>query len=72
MEAHRQHQVQQVIAAQNAGQVRTWGMVAGASPNYPPSPSGPEFEIVHVDLCQHCIPLWMNRVKAITKASDPE
>lgn len=36
------------------------------------APSKPPIEIIDVDLCPHCVNLWMNRVKAITRGSDPE
>lgn len=58
------------IVGGSAGMAGGSAGMAGAY--YAPPPSGPEFEIINVDLCQHCVPLWMNRVKAITKASDPE
>jgi len=36
------------------------------------APPKPPIEIIDVDLCPHCVNLWMNRVKAITRGSDPE
>lgn len=28
--------------------------------------------VVTVDLCPHCVPIWVKRVEAITAKSDPE
>lgn len=29
-------------------------------------------EMIHVDLCQTCVPIWMSRVRNLTQQSDPE
>jgi len=32
----------------------------------------PEIGVTHVDLCPTCVPIWLERVKALCKASDPD
>ncbi len=35
-------------------------------------PPRPTVEVINVDLCKHCESIWMDRVKAICRRSDPE
>lgn len=46
--------------------------LGGASTTYtlPTNPPVPAIAVEEVDLCQHCVPIWMARVKNLTKASD--
>lgn len=30
------------------------------------------FEVMEVDLCDACLPIWYSRVRNLTKSSDPE
>ncbi len=55
--------------AQQIAQIQNQQNSHGHLPPYQPSPvivrSG------SVDLCEHCQIIWMNRVKALTQASEP-
>lgn len=74
--------MQQAVALQHIWQnsqgQRQLGNLAGA--NSPPPTQGPpakshileKYQTIDVDLCDHCVPLWMERVRQITAQSDPE
>jgi hypothetical protein len=47
------------------------GVQAGGH-SYTYSTPNPTVPIEDVDLCNACVPIWMSRVRNLTKASDPE
>ncbi len=48
-------------------------MMAQASQgSMPRAPTLPQYSKTQVELCDHCLPIWLERVKNLTKASDVE
>ena len=57
--------VQAYVGQQQYAAGSTGILGASAYPTAIPSP-----EMVVIDLCDHCIPVWTKRVEMLTKASD--
>jgi len=72
-QAYNQYVVGQAQAQQNA-YGNLGGQVVTAYVPLPPNPVPPTtsqvIAVEEVDLCQHCVSIWMARVKNLTKASD--
>jgi hypothetical protein len=45
---------------------------AAAMQNVNKSPAADLIPVIDVDLCPRCVPLWLERVRNLCKASDPE
>lgn len=44
----------------------------GGTSNHTYQSVAPVLKLVKVDLCDVCVPIWLERVRNLTKASDPD
>ena len=80
VESYHQHQMQahhfHVIAAQQQNMAQGIASAGQANQAMPQPLLKPKIlenhPIVDVDLCDHCVPIWMERVRQITAQSDPD
>lgn len=70
-EASQQAVIQQAMDAMRIGGAFGGGGNGGVSVTQQ-APSKAVAPIINVDLCDTCVPIWLRRVGALCKASDPE